>query len=70
MWTDLLKCATLHGMEPITSRQAANLAGRTVTTINRWVQSGRLIPVIEVPGYRGARLFDPADVEALSEQDA
>jgi DNA-binding transcriptional MerR regulator len=51
--------------EPITSRQAAEVAGTTVTTINRWVASGRLTPVIEVPGYRGARLFDPADVEAL-----
>ena len=51
--------------QPITSRQAAELAGTTVTTINRWVVAGRLTPVIEVPGYRGARLFDPADVEAL-----
>jgi DNA-binding transcriptional MerR regulator len=51
--------------EPITSRQAAEVAGTTVTTINRWVAAGRLTPVLEVPGYNGARLFDPADVLAL-----
>jgi DNA-binding transcriptional MerR regulator len=54
--------------EPITSRQAAEVAGTTVTTINRWVAAGRLTPVIEVPGYRGARLFDPADVAALRQE--
>jgi DNA-binding transcriptional MerR regulator len=56
--------------EPITSRQAAEVAGTTVTTINRWVASGRLTPVIEVPGYRGARLFDPEDVAALRSERA
>lgn len=51
----------------IGSRDAANLVGVTQTTINRWVQSGRLVPVAEFPGYRGARLFARADVEALAE---
>lgn len=51
---------------PITSRQAAERVGTTVTTINRWAASGRLVPVLEVPGYRGARLYNPADVDAAA----
>lgn len=51
--------------ELLTSRQVAERLGTTVTTVNRWVQRGRLTPSLEVPGYKGARLFDPDAVEAL-----
>lgn len=50
--------------EPVTSREAAEIADTTQTTINRWVKNGRLKPVFEVPSYNGARLFDRADVLA------
>lgn len=51
----------------LTSRQVAERLGTTVTTVNRWVKSERLTPALEVPGYRGARLFDPASIEAFRE---
>lgn len=50
----------------LTSRQVAEQMNTTVTTVNRWVQAGRLEPALRVPGYRGARLFDPASIEALA----
>ena len=51
--------------ELLTSRQLARELETTVTTVNRWVNSGRITPALQVPGYRGARLFEPASIEAL-----
>lgn len=51
----------------LTSRQVAERMRTTVTTVNRWVAAGRLEPVLQVPGYRGARLFDPASIDAMTE---
>lgn len=48
----------------LTSRQAAEQLHVTVRTIHRWVNEGRLVPAVRVPGYRGAMLFDPATLEA------
>ena len=55
----------------ITTRQAAQLADRSTTTINRDANAGRLVPVLTFPGYHGARLFDEDDVRAcyLDEDD-
>lgn len=52
----------------MTSRQVAETLRTTVTTVNRWASSGRLEPALQVPGYRGARLFHPDDVDALREE--
>lgn len=54
----------------IGSKDAAEIAGVTQATINRWVAAGRLKPVAEFPGYRGARLFARADVEAVAKAGA
>jgi predicted site-specific integrase-resolvase len=62
-------CARLHDMTDtshIGSREAASIVGVTQTTINRWVKDGRLTPVVEFPGYRGARLFARADIAKLT----
>lgn len=49
----------------IRTRDVADLAGRTVATVNRWVLEGKLIPAVEMPGRTGARLFRRADVDAF-----
>lgn len=55
-------------VELMTSRQVAEHLGTTITTVNRWVKSDRLKPSQTVPGYNGARLFDPAVVEEFREE--
>lgn len=50
----------------ISTAEAAQLLGRSVGTVNRWAANGRLTTVAKVPGPRGARFFDRAEVEALA----
>jgi predicted site-specific integrase-resolvase len=52
--------------EHLNTRQVADLLGRDVATVNRYVREGKLEPTFQFPGLRGARLFAPADVEALA----
>lgn len=40
--------------------------GVTVRTVNRWVREGKLTPVAQAPGPKGARMFNAADLEAVS----
>ena len=54
----------------ITSREVAELTGTTQSTVNRWVKAGLLKPTFEMPGYRGARLFDVDDVQRLAQERA
>jgi hypothetical protein len=55
--------------EPLlTSRQVAERLGKTVTTVNRMANDGRLKPALEVPGYRGARLFDAQSIADLEDE--
>ncbi|TFV82030.1 MerR family transcriptional regulator [Microbacterium sp. dk485] len=56
--------------DPITSRDVAKITGATQSTVNRWVKAGLLKPIFEMPGYRGARLFDPDDVQQLARERA
>lgn len=53
--------------ELIGTREAAAALGKSKNTIIRWARSGRLPIALEIPGYRGDLLFDPASVEALQE---
>lgn len=59
-------------MQPtlITTAEAAERLGVSVPTLNRWVRHGRVTPAIEAPGPRGARFFDPSDVDALLKESA
>ncbi len=50
----------------MTTAEVSALLGKDKTTVNRWADSGRLRTAAKAPGLRGARLFDPADVEALA----
>jgi len=38
----------------------------TVTTVNRWANTGRLVPAVEMPGETGARLYRLSEVEAFA----
>ena len=53
-----------------TTAQAAERLGISVPTLNRWVRHGRVQPAIEGPGLRGARFFDPSDVDTLLKESA
>lgn len=35
------------------------------STLTRWVEKGKIVPAYQLPGNRGAFLFDPADVDKL-----
>lgn len=49
----------------LSTAEVASRLGKSVATVNRYVQRGVLAPVVQGPGERGARLYDPADVDAL-----
>ena len=50
------------------TKEVAEIMGTNRTTINRWVDSGRIKPVGSV-GKRGIRVFDRAEIEALAEAE-
>lgn len=55
----------MSNLDLLTTAQVAELAGRSVKTVARWVHLGALTPRVRAPGPRGAMLFHPDDVEAL-----
>jgi len=46
----------------ISAREAATIAGRSHSQINRDAATGKLPTAQRVPGYKGARLFAAEDV--------
>lgn len=52
----------------IPTAEAAEIVGVSVTTVNRWADSGRLRTAAQAPGPRGARLFARPDVLAMAEE--
>lgn len=66
--TDLLICATLLLVEQqtlVSTAEAAEIIGRSIATVNRFVREGLLAPAMQYPGSTGARMYHRADVEAL-----
>ncbi|WMM74273.1 helix-turn-helix domain-containing protein [Rhodococcus pyridinivorans] len=51
----------------IGAREAEQLLGVSQSTLNRWIKTGLINPVRQLPGYRGAYLFDRADVLRFAE---
>lgn len=49
----------------LSTAEAAEALGRSVTTINRWADTGVLPVTFKAPGIRGPRFFATADVEKL-----
>ena len=53
----------------LTSKDVAARLGITVRQVSRLVERGKLTFAAQAPGPRGAFLFDPADIDALTEPD-
>lgn len=51
----------------IPTAETARILGKSVATINRWAAERKLVPAIEMPGEKGARLFRRSDVLALAQ---
>lgn len=51
--------------EGLTTAQVADRKGVRRRTVNRWVESGKLVPVQVLPGRTGAHLFDVEVVDAF-----
>ncbi len=52
--------------ELLFTAEAAQRLGVTPRTVNRWVREGKLTPVAQAPGPKGARMFRADDLEAVS----
>jgi excisionase family DNA binding protein len=48
------------------SDEAARLIGINRATLTRWVQAGKITPLMKLPGITGAVLFHRRDVEKLA----
>lgn len=49
----------------VNARDAARLARRSKSQINRDANAGKLPVAVQYPGYNGPRLFDPEIVAAV-----
>lgn len=54
--------------EYLTTAEVAERLKVPVSTLNRWVAEDRIAPAFSAPGPKGARFFDPADVDQLVEE--
>ena len=54
----------------LSSREVCERLDIDRSTLSRWVTAGRIVPVHQGEGIRGPMLFDPADIDRLSERSA
>lgn len=52
----------------LSTKQVAERRGVTVSTVSRWVASGKLRPLLKLEGKTGAMLFRPEDVDSLGDE--
>lgn len=57
-------------VEWMSTAEAALWLGIHRRSVTRWVETGRLQPIDQLPGRRGAYLFDRAQIEALAAERA
>lgn len=57
-------------MELLTSTEVAEQLGLTKWHVARMARTGRLASAMQLPGTRGAYLFDPATVRAFAAERA
>lgn len=53
---------------PIGSAEAAAELGVSRSTVNRWADLGKLVPVFKGEGTRGARFFNRSDIDRLKRE--
>lgn len=53
---------------PLTSHEAAERLNINRSTLTRWVLAGDVTPLRQLPGARGAYLFDPQAISDLAKQ--
>ena len=54
----------------VTTREASELLGKSIRATIRLVETGKLTPVMKLPGLRGAYLFDRQAVERIRDAAA
>lgn len=54
--------------DQITTREAAELLGKSVRATIRLVESGKLQPIRKFPGLRGPYIFDRDTIETFSDR--
>jgi len=52
----------------VTTREASEILGKSIRATIRLVESGKLKPLLKLPGLRGAYVFDRRVVESLAER--
>lgn len=52
-------------METVTSREAADRIGISLSTFHNWLTAGRVKAAKQLPGARGAYLFEVAEIERV-----
>ena len=50
----------------LSTKAAAKQLGISVRTLNRWAESGKIVPAYKGEGKRGGYLYEPAAVEAVT----
>ena len=53
---------------PIGSTEAAAVLGVSRSTVNRWADLGKLVPVFKCEGKRGARFFNRSEIERFKRE--
>jgi excisionase family DNA binding protein len=54
----------------IGAAEAAQILGLERSTLTRWIQRGRIQPLAQLDGARGAYVFDRSDVLSLTQEAA
>ena len=53
-------------MDLLSTKAAAKQLGISVRTLNRWAESGKIVPAYKGEGKRGGYLYEPAAVERVA----
>jgi hypothetical protein len=67
--TEYVKVRTVPAdADLVSTRDAATILDRPVSTVHLWIDNGRLVPVVRGAGVRGPMFFARADVETLRDE--